>query len=726
MLDSGSSKFHKLQRKLRPQGNGSSGTPEEVRVRSRRVLALAIAAANLVALIHGAGAAVAAGGDVVLVSTNSAGERANGQADGPWLSADGTHVAFTSFATNLSPLDSDTSVDVYVKDLSTGAVSLASVTAAGTKANDQPAFGPVLSADGSRVAFSSFASNLHPADPHRDLDLYVKDLRSGALYLANTTSGGSNPFGGSPLPCAVSADGTKVAFLEVASLHPLDTDEARDVYVKDLATGALTLVSTTSAGVKANGRSGAGQTCALTPDGTRVAFASTATNLDPADTDSNVDVYVKDIVSGAVQLASADGSGVKSNAGSFSPALSADGTKIAFASTATNLVPTDTDSTEDIYLKDLETGGITLVSITGTGTKSNAQSRLPALSADGSRVAFLSGATTLVPDAADFGFDVFVKDLASGAMMLASIAREGRKREGGSDFVTISADGAKVAFHSFSPGLDPAHPDASGPYLARLPDIAVNLTAPLHDSVVDAGRQVDVTAVFAEGERGGAYTCSIDWDDGTASAGAVSATGPTRTCSGSHVFSAAGIHALNVHVSSADGRSGAASVLIVVVDGHGTVSGGGWIDSPVDAFEGSFGPRASFGLTIGHRTGTRTPSGQLQFRFARAGVTPGNFAYDFSFESDSIEWLVVTNDKAQARGTGRVESPGCDCSRPGWAFRVTVLTGAPRGEGGAEFRLKIWDPTTGGILYDNARGWSDDPDVAELQPLGGGQITVTP
>ena len=80
----------------------------------------------------------------------------------------------------------------------------------------------------------------------------------------------------------------------------------------------------------------------LSADGTKVAFQSIATNLDPADTDADYDVYVKDLTTGDLTLASTSDAGVKGNSSSFAASLSAVGTKVAFLSVATNLDPADT------------------------------------------------------------------------------------------------------------------------------------------------------------------------------------------------------------------------------------------------------------------------------------------------------------------------------------------------------------------------------------------------
>ena len=296
-------------------------------------------------------------------------------------------VAFVSNATNLDPADTDNFTDVYVKDLTTGDITLASTSDSGIKANSGGHI-PSLSADGTRVAFYSGATNLDPADTDSLYDIYVKDLTTGDITLASTTEGGIKANGDSGFP-SLSADGTRVAFGTYATnLNHADTDLFFDVYVKDLTTGDITLASTSDDGVKANNES-SGFGVSLSADGTRVAFESDASNLDPADTDFTFDVYVKDLATGDITLASTSDSGIKSNGASVDVSLSAEGTRVAFVSEASNLDPADTDFTFDVYVKDLATGDITLASTSDSGIKGNGDSLDTNLSADGTRVAFV-------------------------------------------------------------------------------------------------------------------------------------------------------------------------------------------------------------------------------------------------------------------------------------------------------------------------------------------------
>jgi Tol biopolymer transport system component len=391
----------------------------------------------------------------ILVSTSDAGIQGNGFSHMPSASADGTKVAFFSNATNLDPGDTDTIVDVYVKDLSTGDITLASTNDSGIKGNgDSSDFfrGVSLSADGTTVAFESQATNLDPADTDTESDVYVKDLSTGDITLASTSDSGIKGDDDSYNP-SISADGTKVAFQ--SSAGDLDLSGRGGVFVKDLSTGDITLASSSDSGIAGDAASVAPS---LSADGNHVAFGSNSTNLDPGDTDNIFDVYVKDLVTGDVTLASTTLSGVKGNDDSASflfhaVSLSTDGTTVAFESIAENLDPADNDcagvvrctGTPDVYVKNLSTGDLTLASTSESGTKGNRTSIEVSISSDGLKVAFPSASTNLDPADTDTQGDVFVRDLSTGDVTLAS----GGNWEGADP--SLSADGTSVAFSSPSP-----------------------------------------------------------------------------------------------------------------------------------------------------------------------------------------------------------------------------------------------------------------------------------
>jgi Tol biopolymer transport system component len=118
-------------------------------------------------------------------------------------------------------------------------------------------------------------------------------------------------------------------------------------------------------------------------------------------------VVVKDLRTGAVALVSSTEGGRPGNADSGAPAWSPDGTRIAFSSSASNLAPGAAERRRQVLAKDLRTGAVALVSSTDDGRPGDGASGFAAWSPDGSRIAFVSVASNLVPGAA--GGQVYVK-----------------------------------------------------------------------------------------------------------------------------------------------------------------------------------------------------------------------------------------------------------------------------------------------------------------------------
>jgi hypothetical protein len=398
--------------------------------------------------------AAAQSGQLILASTSDAGVKANGRSFNAWLSADGTKVAFTSQATNLDPADRGSLGDVYVKDLVTGDIALASTSDEGVKGNNGSG-GPVvsLSGDGSKVAFASGATNFDANDTDTTGDVYVKDLVTGDITLVSTSDEGVKANGTSELPF-VSADGTKVAFTSYATnLDPLDTDTEPDAYVKDLVTGDLTLASVSKTGVKANGQIGA-----ISSTGRRVAMAS---NLFPQVPNPIPQVYLKSLITGAVRLVSTSNAGVRGNGTSFPTSL-ADGI-VEFSSYANNLVPADTGADLDVYVKDLVSGDLSLVSASDPSLPGKDDfAQAGALSTDGVLATFSTEANNVGSADPDHRSDVWVRNLTTGGLTLVSVSADGIKGNDDSfvSWGSISADGSRVAFESRATNLDPLDTDS--------------------------------------------------------------------------------------------------------------------------------------------------------------------------------------------------------------------------------------------------------------------------
>lgn len=390
-------------------------------------------------------------GEIVLVSVNAAGTGGgSGLSSTPVISADGSVVAFLSNATNLHPLDTNTVTDVYARSLTTGTTHLVTMNAAGTGSANGDAAGAMISADGVVVAFQSSANNLHPADTNTRNDVFARNLATGALQLVSMNAAGTNSGNGISTIGAISADGAVVAFQSSASdLHPLDTNTTQDVLARNLTTGITSLVSVNTAGTgSGNGVSIVGS---MSADGSVVAFQSNASNLHPLDTNTTRDVLTRNLTTGATLLVSVNTAGSGSGNGiSSNPRISADGSTVAFESDATNLHPLDTNTLTDVYARNLATNATHLVSVNADGTGSgNGRSNVGAISVDGSIVAFRSGAINLHPLDTNLSADVYARNLATGATQLVSMNAAGTGSGNGSSSVgAISADGSVVAFES--------------------------------------------------------------------------------------------------------------------------------------------------------------------------------------------------------------------------------------------------------------------------------------
>ncbi|MPZ18534.1 MAG: hypothetical protein GEV06_11565 [Luteitalea sp.] len=360
---------------------------------------------TVMGLLHGIGllatfALAVAETSGALVLQQADGWRIEIEAPSVAVSADGRFVAFVSYA-RLLPVDTNQIADIYVFDTRSGQMTLESVGKDGRPA-DAASFHPTLSADGRIVAFDSSARNLVDVPlAEGQSHVYVRDRARGETRLASVAVDGSTPDAGSFLP-SISGDGATVAF-ESSATNLVDLPDANsvgaDIYVADLDDGAIERVSVNSAGEQA-------------PLGT-----------------------------------------------SFTPGLSANGTRVAFTSTAdiecaggrTSCPPwrQDTNGLPDVYVRDRRDGSTRRLSRGADGDETLAPSHHPALDQNGRFVAFVSVAGNLVAGDRNRAEDVFLYDLETGKTTLVSRrAGGGVSGNGRSLQPDVSADGRFVGFQS--------------------------------------------------------------------------------------------------------------------------------------------------------------------------------------------------------------------------------------------------------------------------------------
>jgi Tol biopolymer transport system component len=349
------------------------------------------------------------GSDITrIVSVGSGGAQGNNASNTPAISANGRYVAFRSTASNLVADDTNGAADVFVRDQEFGTTTRVSVATGGTQGNGD-SNSPSISANGQWIAFASAASNLVPGDTNNQQDVFVYDQLTGTTTRVSVGPGGVQGNDVSWQP-AISADGRWVAFASLASnLVPDDTNQAFDVFVHDRQTQATTRVSVATGGDQGNGLS---RDPTISADGRWVAFASVATTLVAGDT-AIEDVFLHDRETGTTTRVSVGPGGVPGDNSSISPAISADGRSVAFASVAANLVPGDANGRFDVFVHERQTGTTTRVSMSSAGTEGNADSWVPSISVDGRWVAFESLASNLVANDTNSTWDVFIHDRGS-------------------------------------------------------------------------------------------------------------------------------------------------------------------------------------------------------------------------------------------------------------------------------------------------------------------------
>jgi Tol biopolymer transport system component len=373
------------------------------------------------------------------------------------LSGDGRYVAFSSYA-RLSEADVDSLADIYVLDRSTATVTLESASVEGRPVNSDCGY-PSISADGRYMTFTTVVAD----DPDRSVtDVVLRDRVANSTRRITMAPGGALSNGWSSQP-VVSANASAVVFTSAATnllsepdangLHP-------DIYRFDVGTGALERISVDSRGAQQQGGS---LMPSVSGDGRYVAFSSTAVLSSPRNgSDRPLSlgqyplIYLRDTRTRQTTLVS--GASEPPNGGSTMAAISADGHTVAFASRATNLVARDRNKASDVFLYDVDTRAVTLVSHGTGGGVANGASLNPAISADGRFVAFQSDASDMAcgrncrtgMEDINLLSDVFIFDRVTGQISCVSRDINGTWLEE-SGAPAIDATGAVVAFTSRHP-----------------------------------------------------------------------------------------------------------------------------------------------------------------------------------------------------------------------------------------------------------------------------------
>jgi Tol biopolymer transport system component len=254
-------------------------------------------------------------------------------------------------------------------------------------------FEPAVSSSGRFVAFAGGPANTGSSNPQ----VFVRDRVRRTTRLVSVARTGGEPDSQSLFP-AISSSGRYVAFESDADdIVASDLNAANDVFVRDRTAGTTTLVSVGPGGVRANGSSGS---ASISANGRVVAFQSFATNLGGPDSSTTThDIFVRDLDAGTTTRVSIGLGGAEPNGESSAPAVSRDGRTVVFYSNASNLVSGDTNGKRDVFAFDRASGAIRRVSVTPSGEEANgdvASPTPPATNANGTVFAFATFASNLL------------------------------------------------------------------------------------------------------------------------------------------------------------------------------------------------------------------------------------------------------------------------------------------------------------------------------------------
>ncbi|MEP6693740.1 MAG: PKD domain-containing protein [Chloroflexota bacterium] len=479
-------------------------------------------------------------GTTALASASSAGVVGNlasgmsGASGAHEISDDGRFVVFTSLATNFVAASS-LKQQVYVKDMSTGAIVRASVNDAGDP-GDQNSSTPVISGNGKVVAFRSEATNLSPLS--NTTQVFTRDLVAGTTTLE--TPGAAAVGRASTMP-ALSFDGRYLAFECATALDPRDLDNGTlDVYLRDRTLGTTVLASLSSNALA--GATSAGPS--ISGDGRWVAFFSLDDKLVAGDTGGLFDVFLYDRDHETVSLISLNDAGQQANQASSGASVSFDGGLVLFATTASNLVTSPASTGTQLYVRNLV---------------SNQAPVLPAFGKDYPLVEAQSLRLTW-----DFSDN-------DGSTSWTATVDYGDGA--GAQALALSADKTFVLDHLYAPGaydltvLVTDDAGATGSLVIHVVDSNVAPSVGLVSTVdLPFSRTLDVAGTFTDPGSSETYSATVNYGDGTGTQ--VLALGPydaSPLVGGSfalhHTYATAGAYTVTVTVSDGRGGTTAATLL---------------------------------------------------------------------------------------------------------------------------------------------------------------------
>jgi len=339
-----------------------------------------------------------------VVSIGLGGSSSDNWSSYAWTSGDGRYVAFASDASNLTSGGVGRR-SVFVRDMDLGVTERISVTNAGLPAN-LASTRPMMTPNGRYVLYNSQATNLAAQATNQKDQIYVRDRQLGTTTLVSVAGTGTGVGNGLSYRGMGSDDGRYVVWAARATnLVPNDTNNAEDIFLRDMTTGVTTRVDTTPGGAQVTS---GGSRPYLSPDGRYITYNSYAAALDPTDLGTKSDVYLYDVTTATSTRVSKGLNGADGTGDALRGFVTDNGRYVVFNSFSSNLVRNDTNSTGDCFMRDLTTGVTTRISLPSYGGNANGQTFRPVPSADGGVVTYKGLARNLVGGDTSKGWQIYV------------------------------------------------------------------------------------------------------------------------------------------------------------------------------------------------------------------------------------------------------------------------------------------------------------------------------
>ena len=376
------------------------------------------------------------------------------------MSSDGSFVAFVSSSSNLVPNDQNGSQDLFERDLQTQTTALISVADPPATTGTLATYGSddaSVSANGRYIAFDSSSSQLVTNVPTGGAQIYVRDTQAETTVLVSIDLAGTGPANGVCQYPVISADGTMVLFMSNATnLVSNDPGGDEQLFVRNLQTGVTSLVSVNMDGTDGGNPTDGGEFYEQISANDRfVVFEDPSTNLVANDAIGGNQLFVRDLQLGVTTLVSVDTAGTNGGdvpvyLNAYFAEISADGRYVAFNSYSDNLVAGASNLTQNVFVRDLQTGVTTLVS--AHLGNSQGPSVLESMTPDGRYVVFQSEADDLTPTST-LGSNVFVRDMQEGTTTLVNVGPGGASPPAGNGYGTspqvISSDGRYIVYDGY-------------------------------------------------------------------------------------------------------------------------------------------------------------------------------------------------------------------------------------------------------------------------------------